>query len=246
MKMLTDFQDAFGHALRDALDGLDDGNAHEIIERYDGYIAMSSPASVYLKEPAGSYHEALDRASGRVLDIGCGAGRAALYLQNKGLDVVAIDISPLAVEVARERGVANASVLSIRDISEDELGQFDSIVMMGNNFGLFGTHGRAGRLLRRFARMTSEHAVLITESRDPYRTTDDFHRAYHEQNRLRGRMAGQLRIRSRYKSYRTPWFDYLFVSESEMAEIVAGTGWKIREVIGSGNVVYSVVLEKHR
>lgn len=46
--------------------------------------------------------KALDMASGLVLDIGAGAGCHALALQNRGLEVKAIDISPLSCEVMLE------------------------------------------------------------------------------------------------------------------------------------------------
>ena len=41
---------------------------------------------------------------GPVLDLGAGAGRASLYLQDRGLAVTAIDASPGAVQVCRRRG----------------------------------------------------------------------------------------------------------------------------------------------
>jgi SAM-dependent methyltransferase len=242
MKALSDFQDAFGLALLDELEGR---GGEEIIERDDGYIALSAPAARYFEQPSGTDLQAIDMAAGRVLDIGAGAGRFALHLQAKH-EVVAIDVSPGAVEVMRRRGVADARALPIRDVTRREVGRFDTIVMMGNNFGLLGERNRGQRLLRRFARMTGERAIIIAQTLDPYQTSDDFHLAYHEQNRQRGRMAGQTRIRVRYRILKTPWFDYLFVSEPEMAGLIAGTGWRIRETIATGSAVYTAILEKHR
>ena len=72
----------------------------EIIERDDNYIDTGSDAGLYFTE----YDEwsplerrAIEFAKGRILDIGCGAGRHALYLQEKGFDVTAIDNSPGAI-----------------------------------------------------------------------------------------------------------------------------------------------------
>jgi SAM-dependent methyltransferase len=123
---------------------------------------------------------------GRVLDVGAGAGRVALHLQERGRDVVAIDISPLAVEVCRRRGVHDARVCAFEDV-DATLGTFDTLVMFGNNFGLFGGAAKAGRMLRRLHRLTSPHARIVAESRDVYDTDDPDHLAYHKRNRGRGR-----------------------------------------------------------
>jgi len=82
---------------------------------------------------------------GRVLDVGCGAGRVGIYLQRyRNLDVTGIDISPLAVRVSRLRGLRKVRLLALEDIDFPR-GSFDSVVMFGNNFGLFGSgRGRRG------------------------------------------------------------------------------------------------------
>jgi SAM-dependent methyltransferase len=232
-------QDAYGKMLLDALDGED---AIEIVEREDGFVETErfgpkAYLAPFRKWPA---HErrAMRSVRGRVLDVGCGGGRVALHLQKRGHDVVAIDLSPGAVEVSKRRGVRNARILSIDNV-DDRLGRFDTIVMLGNNFGLFRSAANARRLLRRFHRLTGPDARIVAESLDPYDTDDKAHLAYQRTNRKRGRMSGQLRIRVRYRDYATPWFDYLIVSRDEMEEVVAGTGWRIVRYIGDDDGEYA-------
>jgi SAM-dependent methyltransferase len=238
--------DAFGHALIDYLHGK--GRGFEIIERDDGFIELSGGRTIYLAEyPDWPLHHrrAMRYVRGRVLDIGCGAGRHALYLQRRGFSVVGIDVSPLTIHASKLRGLRNAKVLSITQL-DARLGKFDTLLMLGANFGLVGTPKRARWLLGRFRTITTPGARIIAESLDPYQTTNSFHRAYHRRNRRRGRMAGQLRLRVRYQKYASPWFDYLFASQQEMQRILQGTGWSVRQFIRSGGPTYIAVIQAAR
>ena len=241
---LTAQQDAFGRALVDADAG---GRTCEIVERDDGFIDVSDMSAAYLQQP----HEldegeatALSHARERVLDVGCGAGRHALALQARGHEVVGIDTSPGAVEVARRRGVTDARVMSITEASRRTLGRFDTFVMMGNNFGLMGSARRTAWLLRRFAAMGTDDARIIAQSLDVYRTKNPAHLNYHHLNRQRGRMPGQVRIRVRYLQYATPWFDYLMVSPAEMRELLEGTAWRLSAILHERGPVYTALIEK--
>src|ERR1700746_3755938 len=124
--MLKDIQDAYGHQLYDCYKGK---NVVEVVERDDGFIGTSTIyPSYYLagfKDWSPRERKAMQYAKGRVLDIGCGGGKNALYLQKKGHEVLAIDISPLAVKVCKMRGVRNARVMSIADVNQ-RLGLFDT------------------------------------------------------------------------------------------------------------------------
>ena len=57
-------------------------------------------------------------------------------------------------------------------------------------------------------------------------------------------MAGQLRLRIRHRSYKTPWFDYLIVSPAEMEQLLAGSGWHLARLIEGDADVYAAVIEK--
>lgn len=242
--MLKDSQDAYGHQLYDFFKGRE---VIEVVERDDGYIDPSgSLPRAYLseyKDWPSHERKAMRYATGRILDIGSGGGRCSLYLQKKGFEVVGIDNSPLAVKVCKLRGLKNVQVMSITDTGP-QLGQFDTILMIGNNFGLFGGFERARTLLRRFHRFTSKKALIVAETNDPYKTSEPFHLDYHRLSRKRGRMPGQLKIRVRYKRYVTPWFDYLIVSKKEMEKILRGTGWRVKSFIDSTGSVYIAIIEK--
>lgn len=239
--------DVFGQQIYDQHLGLLPEDFREVGERDDGYIRLYDHPSWYFAPFEQWYphlQEAMAYVRGRTLDIGCGAGRVSLHLQDVGVDVVGIDRSSLAVQVCRERGVRDPRVLSITQVNASELGVFDTIIMTGNNFGIFGNADRARLLLRRFLGVTTDEGRIIAETTDPYATDDPVHLAYQERNRIRGRMSGQYRHRERYRNLKGPWFDWLFVSRDEMRRIVDGTGWTVRKFIEPEGAQYVAILEK--
>ena len=234
-------QDAYGQMILAALDGEE---LHEIVEREDGFISASVfGPQVYLapfrRWPA-HHRQGMRYVRGRVLDVGAGGGRVALHLQERGHDVVAVDISPGAIEACRRRGVRDARVVPIEDVDES-LGVFDTIVMYGNNFGLFASRTKAKRLLRRFARLTSDRGRIVAETRDVSRGDDPAHVRYRKRNVARGRMPGQIRIRVRYRDAATPWFDYLMVGARELRDLLEGTGWTLERTIESDDTYIAVI-----
>jgi SAM-dependent methyltransferase len=240
--------DGYGEML---LASLEDPEILEIVERDDGFILASRFGpdvylSPYRKWPS-RQRRAMRLARGRVLDVGAGAGRVALHLQEKGLDVVAIDASPGAVKTCRKRGVKKARVLRVEDVDES-LGLFDTIVMYGNNLGLLASRTKGSRLLRRLHGITTDRARIIGEILDPYPNVPPVHLEYHRRNRERGRYSGQIRIRIRYRDIATPWFDYLFLSQKELKELIEGTGWRLARTYedeeGAGAALYVAVMEK--
>jgi SAM-dependent methyltransferase len=236
-------RDAYGQVI---LRYFQTGTGQEIVERDDGFIeAMLSPAAYFapFRRWPPVERRALRYVRGRVLDAGCGAGRVALELQDRGRKVVGIDISPLAVQVARKRGVKDARVLPFHRV-DATLGRFDTVLLYGNNFGLFANRSRGRRLLRRLLRLTTEKGRIVGGSVDPYGRDDPAHRAYHELNRNRGRLPGQLRLRIRHRDSATPWFDYLIVSPAELEDLLAGTGWHVHRLVQDETPYYVAVLEK--
>ncbi|MFX0139028.1 MAG: class I SAM-dependent methyltransferase, partial [Candidatus Hodarchaeota archaeon] len=181
-------KDAYGQEIWAQFKGRE---SFEIVERDDGYFGASGSVKIYFSkyEEWEEYEkEAIKFCKGKILDIGCGAGRHSLYLQENGFDVLGIDISPVAIKTCKERGLKKARVLSIEDIEKLKPERFDTIIMFGNNFGLFGSFNKARILLEKFSKITSLNAIIIAQTRDPYKTDNPAHLEYQEFNKKRGRM----------------------------------------------------------
>jgi SAM-dependent methyltransferase len=231
--------DAYGRILLAIHEGR---RASEIMERDDGLIYTGDPADYFapFRRWPRAEREAMRHSRGRVLDVGCAAGRVSLHLERRGHDVVAIDESPLAIEVARRRGVRGARTMRLADVTP-ALGLFDTVVILRNNFGLAGAGRPPRAVLERLARLTSARGRIITDSVNPRRIADPAIRA----GALRDARGGAgHRFRVRWMGFASPWFRYTMVPPAAMRRLVAGSGWRVTHIIDDGSPRYVVVLEK--
>jgi SAM-dependent methyltransferase len=236
--------DVFGRALLDWAKG---GTVPEIVEREDGFTQSGAGPEIYLSAPKdwpAAERQALRSMRGRVLDVGCGAGRVSLALQERGVDVVGLDWSARAVEAAKLCGVREVRRGSIDHLG-GTIGQFDSIVLFGNNFGLFGTPDHARQLLSEWARRAKPGTRIFLESTSAYfGGAPGFDRLYYRRNLERGRPPGSVRLRYRFEGLTGEWFTWIFVSEREMRAVLRGTGWRLIRVLKSAlSDPYVAVLE---
>ncbi|WP_229075401.1 bifunctional 2-polyprenyl-6-hydroxyphenol methylase/3-demethylubiquinol 3-O-methyltransferase UbiG [Actinoplanes sp. DH11] len=248
--------DAFGEMIRDAYavrtgigprplaGGRYPRPVIEVIERDDGLI-NGAPADHYLNEPGDwqAYdRRALRLCRGRVLDIGAGAGRVAIELQRRGIAVTGLDTSRGAIEVARARGLRDTVLATVDEFAEAAV-RYDTFLLLGNNLGLLESAERAPVMLAALARLAAPGARIVAQGSDPYGTRDPVHVAYHERNRQRGRLGGQLRLRLRYRELATEWFDYLNCSPAELTALLDGTGWHLKSIDQQDRPYYVAVME---
>lgn len=242
---LSEKEDAFGRLLLDYLAG---EAGQLILELDDGRAGPALPADVFFAEhrewPA-EEQQMFESVHGRVLDVGCGAGRHSLEAQRRGLGVVAIDISPGAVEVCRRRGVRDVRLLPLAAV-DASLGAFDTVLMMCGNFGLVGTAREAVLVLRTLHGMTTQSARIVLDSVDPHQDNDSADLSYQERNRARGHLPGQVTIRLRYRGSATPWFELLNLSARELEGLVGEAGWRLAHLVEAEPPEYYAVLEKTR
>ena len=211
----------------------DDGyeDSHDIGQYFSGYDDFPDPEK-----------KGLEHVNGRVLDIGVGAGRVALHLQDMGFEVVGIDISDGALGVSRERGVRHLQRMSACDL-DFESGSFDTAVAFCNNFGLCGSMDGVTAMLERLHDVLSPDGVFIAESVHPMDTDNEDHLRYHESNAAKGKPPGQVTIRLRHGDELGEWFDLLMVTPDEMRHLCDITGFEI-DTVYEGTPMYVYVLRR--
>jgi SAM-dependent methyltransferase len=242
--MLKPHQDAYGQMM---LDYLDHGGGYEVTEHEDGYVGIGAGPRLYFSEYdtwRQVERDALELAQGRVLDVGCGAGRFMLWLRDRGHDVAGIDTSPGAIEVCRRRGLADVHVMSIGQVSRKRLGTFDTVLLLGGNLALLGPEPTAKRNLARLARVTSPGGKLFGGNRDWSKSSDERTRAKAAENIGAGRFSGEHRVRIRYRTFATPYYTSSRMSVDELRRLIEGTGWTLDDVLDRDEGIYIAVLLK--
>ncbi|NUS56557.1 MAG: class I SAM-dependent methyltransferase, partial [Streptomycetaceae bacterium] len=160
--------DGYGALLRDAYEaGPRRGTHLQVVERDDGYVGIEDAYRYFTRpdEWVACERRAVAAARGRVLDIGCAAGRHMLAMTGDR-EVVGIDPSPGAVSVARDQGldVRVGTVLEPGDV-----GTFDTLMLLGGNLGLLGSREQAPDVLTSLSRLARPGAHVLAIGHDPYR-----------------------------------------------------------------------------
>ncbi len=107
--------------------------------------------------------KALQLSKGKILDVGCGAGSHALYLQEKGFDVTPIDISANAIKTCELRGLKNIKVQNVLDLKNEK---FDTILLLMNGTGIFGSLSETSKYLLKLKSLLNPNGQILIDSSD--------------------------------------------------------------------------------
>lgn len=171
---------------------------------------------------------ALDLAAGRVLDVGAGSGCHSLALAKAGKESVAIDISPLSVEVMRERGV-DARLVNLYDESFAE--KFDTVLMLMNGTGIIGTLENMETFFTRIRQLLNPGGCVLIDSSDLRYLFEE------EDGSLMIDLAddyyGLVDYQMQYKDVLGEPFDWLYVDFDTLAYYAEENGF-IAEMVANG------------
>jgi SAM-dependent methyltransferase len=220
-----------------------DPGAQVLVRRDDGQEAPL-PISYFFRDPSqftSIERAALERCTGHVLDAGAGTGLHSLVLQQRGLQVTAIDIIPAAVEIMARRGVKDARCADLFDF-EDK--RFDTILMTGHGIGLVETIAGLDRFLTHAHKLLSEEGRILLDSLDVRVTNDPLNLAYHRSNQQAGRYIGEIRMQFEFQGQQGPFCDWLHIDAATLKKHAVNAGWKCEVVIAEDNGNYLAQLTK--
>jgi len=161
--------------------------------------------------PTPEEEHVLGQVEGPVLDVGCGPGRHVLALARMGVPALGIDISPLAVSIARGRGAEVLQRCVFRPLPLQ--GAWRTVLLLDGNIGIGGC---PSTLLRRTGQLLAHGGRVLVEVDPP------------------GTPTGKMRVRVEHGSVRGPWFPWARVAATRLPRIAETAGLAVSAVWESG------------
>ncbi len=221
--------DLFGKALLDFQNG---DYTHDLITETQASKKETLPLPYLFRsftEMPSIEQVALQHCNGKTLDVGCGAGCHALYLQNKGFDVTAIDLSEGAVTVCKKRGVKKAFRVQLLDYNNPK---FDTIILLMNGSGIFKSIHLLPTYLNHLKKLLQPKGQVLMDSSDI--------QYLYPQNKdgsiwvPADRYYGELQFTLYYKDYIPEKFNWLYLDPNMLRKYCKKVGFTC-EIITKGD-----------
>ncbi len=166
---------------------------------------------------------ALTLCRGRVLDLGAGAGRHTLDLQERGLDVTAIDVCPDAVAVMRERGVRDARCGDLDSVKGE---RFDTILLLMHGIGLVGTLAGLATFLERIKETIADEGQIVCDSADLTMIVPSLFDSDDSPDHKPAPYPGEVEFRLTYGKLEGQPYPWLFVDPRTLERFAKSSGFE--------------------
>jgi SAM-dependent methyltransferase len=182
--------------------------------------------------------KALDMAKGRILDVGAAFGCHSLVLQERGMDVTAIDISPLSVETMKERGVKKVLEQDFFTLE----GQYDTILMLMNGIGIVGTLERMPEFFRQLDKILTPGGQVLCDSSDISYVFENEEGMIDIPNEMD--YYGEHSFRMQYKNTIGEPFNWLYIDAETLMQKAGRCGYAVEIVAEGGHYDYLARITK--
>jgi 2-polyprenyl-3-methyl-5-hydroxy-6-metoxy-1,4-benzoquinol methylase len=173
--------------------------------------------------------KALDLCSGRILDVGAGAGCHAQHLLSKGYLIETIDTSIGAVNYLKSKGIKSVNT----DFLSFKTKGFDTILMLMNGIGIAGSLKQLPTFLNHAKTLLNPGGQILCDSTDiNYMYVDDEGGTWMD---LASDYHGEMQFQMVYKHAKSEWFPWLYVDFEKLSEIAEQIGFNIELMESSEN-----------
>lgn len=231
-------KDVYGDALYDYHGSQ---RLHEPLLLHSSYGDIEEmPIEVFFREPEEfpeMEHIALALCDGHVLDVGAGVGCHALFLQNRGFEVDAIEHSQKACSIMKARGVKNVTCADFFKLTNKK---YDTLLFLMNGIGLAGSIAGFRTLLAHAKTLLTPVGQLLFDSSDisylyeEYRITKPDH------------YLGEINFQYEYKGEFGDSFNWLYIDQLELIKIAREENWVVQILDEDDADQYLVRMEPRR
>ncbi len=165
--------------------------------------------------------QALDLVSGKTLDVGSGTGVHAKILQEKGIDVKAIDISPYSIQLTKDQGVSKAFCQNFYDIEGEK---FDTLLFLMNGIGLVETLEGFELFFKKCDQLLTPKGQIIFDSSDLIYLNQEEDGSYLVN--LNDSFYGEVEFQVEYGYLKGKPFSWLFIDFENLAFYADQYGFK--------------------
>ena len=220
-------KDAMGKAIADFYKGNANGKLRVLSPMFEEDEIPLSTLFRSFRDMPKMEQKALKMAKGKTLDVGAGSGCHSLWLQNNGVDVTAIDISPYSVETMKARGVVN--VLEQDFFTLDE--KYDTILMLMNGIGIVGTLEKLPDFFKHINNVLAEDGQLLCDSSDLCYLYDDKDGIVELMDS--DKYYGELEYTMCYEEICGDSFQWLYIDANTLRNCAEANGFKM-EIVRRG------------
>lgn len=158
---------------------------------------------------------AMQKASGEILDIGCGAGSHSIYLKNQGKSIEALDISSYICEVIKKEDITTHCV-DILNFGPDK--KYDTLLLLMNGLGIAGRNHLLPHFLNKLKSLLTPDGQILIESCSTNYLFDDPQDAED--------FSGEILYQMEYEGIKGEPFHWLYLPYEKLKNVALENGLK--------------------
>jgi cyclopropane fatty-acyl-phospholipid synthase-like methyltransferase len=220
-------KDAMGKAIADFHKGRRDGKLIVLSPMFEEDEIPVTTLFRAFKDMPKMEQKALKMAKGKTLDVGAGSGCHSLWLQEKGIDVTAIDISPYSIETMKERGIVNVREQDFFTLEE----KYDTILMLMNGIGIVGSLDKLPDFFKHIDKILADDGQLLCDSSDLCYLYDDKDGIAELMDS--DKYYGELEYTMCYDEIKGDSFPWLYIDANTLRNYAEANGFKM-EIVRRG------------